>query len=255
MNSRDIEFRLAVIIASALAFLFVAFPETDLWVSRLFQQNNWQWLLTSNSPLISIPYHGLPNLGRALIVGLLLCWLSSFIYRHPILKSRRFFFGFLLAAAVIGPILVVDAGLKNHVGRARPAQIEAFGGSMLFTPAFTPSNQCERNCSFVSGHVATTAFVMAFGWLSSAAIRRRWLLASIAAATWMGLVRMSTGGHFLSDCLFGWFATYFCLWLTEWAFLQLSWHREAIRSWRRFPPLGAWLPLPTRNPGAQWASH
>ena len=80
MNSRDIEFRVAVIAASALALLFVAFPETDLWVAGLFHQNNWQWLLAQDNPLIRIPYHGLPHLGRALIVTLLLLWLGSFIY-------------------------------------------------------------------------------------------------------------------------------------------------------------------------------
>lgn len=255
MNSRDIEFRIAVIAAGALALLFVAFPETDLWVAGLFHQNNWQWLLAQDNPLIRIPYHGLPHLGRALIATLLPLWLGSFIYRHPTLRSRRFLFGFLLAAALIGPILIVDAGLKNQVGRARPAQIETFGGSMAFTPAFMPSNQCERNCSFVSGHVATTAFVMAFGWLSSAGIRRRWLVASIAAAGFMGLVRMSAGGHFLSDCVFAWFATYFSLWLTEWIFLQMAWHRDAIRSWRRFPPLASWLQLPAARSGIQQPSR
>ena len=40
------------------------------------------------------------------------------------------------------------------------------------------SDQCHKNCSFVSGHVATASFVMAFGWLAAPAIRRRWLLAA-----------------------------------------------------------------------------
>ena len=68
-----------------------------------------------------------------------------------------------------------------------------FGGPLQFTPAFIPADQCRQNCSFVSGHVATAAFIMAFGWLGAPAVRRRWLIASIAFATYMAFVRMSPG--------------------------------------------------------------
>jgi hypothetical protein len=47
----------------------------------------------------------------------------------------------------------------------------------------------------------------------------------------MSLIRMSVGGHFLSDCLFAWFATYFSLWLVEFAFARaacLEWVRTAF---------------------------
>jgi lipid A 4'-phosphatase len=94
---------------------------------------------------------------------------------------------------------------------------------LQFTPAFIPADQCEHNCSFVSGHVATAAFIMAFGWLGKPAVRRRWLIASLAFGGLFALVRMVPGGHFLSDTIFGWFATYFSLWLTEWLFKKVGW--------------------------------
>ena len=53
--------------------------------------------------------------------------------------------------------------------------------------------------------------------------RRRWLLASIVFAGYFAGIRMTAGGHFLSDTIFAWFATYFCLWLTEWAFRRMGW--------------------------------
>ena len=65
--------------------------------------------------------------------------------------------------------------------------------------------------------------LMAFGWLAAPAVRRRWLLASLATATLLAVVRMTAGGHFLSDTIFAWFATYFGLWATEWAFRRLKW--------------------------------
>ena len=54
-------------------------------------------------------------------------------------------------------------------------------------------------------------------------MRRRWLLASIACGAFFALVRMVPGGHFLSDTIFAWFATYFSLWLTEWLFRKFGW--------------------------------
>ena len=52
---------------------------------------------------------------------------------------------------VLGAGLVVNGILKDDFGRARPRDIEAFGGSSQFTPAFVVSHECDRNCSFSSG--------------------------------------------------------------------------------------------------------
>ena len=223
MGSRVIELRVVLAACAVLSIAFVAWPEIDLAVAATFHQNAWAWLLPRDSWLIAWPYKGLPHFGRLLVGTFLLLWLATFVRPFAAIRAQRLLFAFLLAAAVLGPGLVVDAGLKNHLGRARPAQIELFGGTQRFTPAFVPSNQCAHNCSFVSGHVATTAFIMIFGWLGSPRIRRRWLLASLAAAAYMSLVRMSVGGHFLSDCLFAWFATYFSVWLVELGFARIAW--------------------------------
>lgn len=223
MNSRIIELRWALIAFALLAFVFVAWPEIDLAVAACFHQNDWAWLLAPDNPLVAWPYQGLPHFGRLLVTFFLGLWLVTFVRRFASLRTLRLLFFFMLAGALVGPVIVVDAGLKNHFGRARPAQTEALGGNLAFTPAFVISDQCQRNCSFVSGHVATTAFIMVFGWLGSPHLRRRWLLISLAAAAYMSLIRMSVGGHFLSDCLFAWFATYFSLWLVEFAFARAAW--------------------------------
>lgn len=223
VNSRAIELRLAAIAFGLLAVLFVAWPQIDLAASSLFYRGDGRWLFNREDLILAIPYRGLPRLGQGLLLALLALWLLSFWSRLPKLRSRRVLFGFLLSAALLGPILIVDATLKEHSGRTRPVNTVQFGGSKQFTPAFIPANQCEKNCSFVSGHVATAAFIMAFGWLSAPAVRRRWLIASLAFSGLFALVRMVPGGHFLSDTIFGWFATYFSLWLTEWLFKKVGW--------------------------------
>jgi len=206
-----------------LATLFVAWPQIDLAASGLFYRGEGQWVLERHSRWLFLPYRGLPRIGQALVVVLLALWLLSFVRRFPKLRARRVLFGFVLIGGLLGPVLLVDATLKEHSGRARPERIEQFGGIRQFTPAFVVADQCEKNCSFVSGHVATASFIMAFGWLGAPAVRRRWLLASIGFGAFMALARMAPGGHFLSDTIFAWFATYFTLWLTEWLFRRLGW--------------------------------
>ena len=227
MTSRATELRIALAVFGLLAVLFIAFPQIDLAASGLFYQGDGKWLLSRDSTWLVLPYWGLPRLGQALLVALIVLLLLSFWRRFPKLKARRAAIGFLLVGGLLGPILLVDATLKEHSGRTRPVNTVNFGGSKQFTPAFIPADQCQKNCSFVSGHVATASFIMAFGWLGAPAVRRRWLLASIAFGGVFALVRMVPGGHFLSDTIFAWFATYFSLWLTEWLFRRFGWLPEA----------------------------
>ena len=222
MTSRATELRVALFAFGLLAGLFVALPQIDLWASGLFYRDG-AWLLARDSVWLALPYHGLPRLGQGLLIALTAGLLLSFSKRLPRLQAHRTGIAFLLAAALLGPVLLVDATLKEHSGRTRPVNTTQFGGSKQFTPAFIPADQCEKNCSFVSGHVATAAFVMAFGWLGTPAVRRRWLMIGLASAGFFALVRMLPGGHFLSDCIFAWFATYFSLWATEWLFRRLGW--------------------------------
>jgi lipid A 4'-phosphatase len=227
MTSRATELRIALAVFGLLAVLFIAFPQIDLAASGLFYQGDGKWLLSRDSAWLVLPYWGLPRLGQALLVALIALLLLSFWQRFPKLKARRAAIGFLLVGGLLGPVLLVDATLKEHSGRTRPVNTVNFGGSKQFTPAFIPADQCQKNCSFVSGHVATASFILAFGWLGAPAVRRRWLLASIAFGGVFALVRMVPGGHFLSDTIFAWFATYFSLWLTEWLFRRFGWLPEA----------------------------
>ncbi|WP_162888732.1 phosphatase PAP2 family protein [Dechloromonas sp. HYN0024] len=223
MPSRVIELRIAGVVFALLAVLFVAFPEIDLATSGHFYKDGRWAFSDGNWPLFELLYRGTPRAGQVLLIILTGGLLLGTFKRLPWLQARRTTLGFLLAAALLGPVLLVDATLKDGWHRARPTTVTEFGGPLKFTPAFMLSDQCVKNCSFVSGHVATAAFVMAFGWLATPAVRRRWLLTSLATASLLALVRLTAGGHFLSDTLFAWFATYFSLWLTEWIFRRLKW--------------------------------
>ena len=220
--SRVTEAGWVALLAAVLAALFVWRPDIDLAVSGVFFADG-QWTAWREHPLAQLLYRGVPPLGQGLLLLLFILFVLGFIRRFDRLRARRAGLGFLLVAALIGQGLLVDQGLKNNLGRARPSQVMEFGGDKRFTPALVPSDQCQKNCSFASGHVAATAFLMGFGWLGTRRQHRRWLLVSVLAAGAMGAVRILQGGHFLSDVVFAWLATYFSFWLSAWLFRRLGW--------------------------------
>ena len=114
--------------------------------------------------------------------------------------------GFSLAVILIGPLALVNGLFKTHWGRARPADIMAFGGDKTFTPAWFYADQCDFNCSFTSGEggaIATTALLIGFlAWpkLQKNGRRALGLLLSALVVLTAGL-RVAVGQHFLSDTL------------------------------------------------------
>jgi lipid A 4'-phosphatase len=124
------------------------------------------------------------------------------------LRRQRSNIAYVFLVLLVGPGLMVHEVLKDQWGRARPAQIVELGGDRQFTPALLPARQCDRNCSFVSGHVAT-AFMPAA--LALIATRRRWLwfATGVAFATITGYCRAAAGSHFVSDAVFAMIVVWF----------------------------------------------
>lgn len=182
------------------AVAFTLWPEIDLWAARAFWRPGAGFHL-ADSAYARLWYHGVTLVRNWIVYPaaavLLLWWLVR--ARLPLGIPPRA--AVLVAGTLaVGSGLLVNAGLKEHWGRARPRDIERFDGEREFTPALVPADQCADNCSFVSGH---TAFV--FGFLSLALLARRRgraiaLVAVLGAGA--GLGRMMQGGHFLSDVVF-----------------------------------------------------
>jgi lipid A 4'-phosphatase len=102
----------------------------------------------------------------------------------------------------IGPGLIVNYGFKDHIfGRARPCKIKEFGGEKNFTPAFTISDNCIKNCSFTSGHASLAFFLSAFAFIAKSRSRSIFTSVMIFSAI-VGMGRIIQGGHFLSDIIF-----------------------------------------------------
>jgi lipid A 4'-phosphatase len=197
--------RIAAAYAAALVFaaaLFLLFPALDLWAAGLFYRADRGFFLGDTPPVRAI-YVGVPYLTDAIVIGVAALYLLSLRRGRAAARVDGRVALYLLLALALGPGLVVNALLKDHWGRARPSQVEEFGGSRQFTPAPLPADQCARNCSFPAGHPAMGFYLISFALLVPERRRRRAAVAgAVAAGAVIGLARMAQGGHFLSDVVF-----------------------------------------------------
>lgn len=177
----------------------VLFPAIDLRASALFYRPGAGFFLGDWAPF-RLAHDDLSYAVIGLVVILGAALLGAVVARRPMLGLDVRAALYLLLALALGPGLTVNTVFKDHWGRARPAQITAFGGDKKFSPAFVPSDQCARNCSFPAGDPAMGFYLVSLAFLAEAPRRRRWgITGAIAAGAALGLVRLAQGGHFLSD--------------------------------------------------------
>ena len=123
--------------------------------------------------------------------------------------------GFLFTLYLLVPGLLVNGYLKAHSGRARPGDVAEFGGAHLFTRAGAFTDQCARNCSFVSGEVsaATVLGVALWLWASLEGWQRVYLrVLGLAVVVFTAVQRVMTGRHFPSDAVFAALITLTAAW-------------------------------------------
>jgi lipid A 4'-phosphatase len=197
---RGIAIYAAVCAAAVVLFLFL--PQIDLATSRLFYVSG-HGFVWGDWPPVRFLYRAVPWIGWSMLAltGTAAIWL--FLAERPLWRFDRKALAFFVLSIVLGPGLLANTVLKDHWGRARPTQIEAFGGARQFTPAPLPADECARNCSFVSGHAAVGFALLAFAWLLPVgACRIAAQVGALGIGALIGLARVVQGAHFLSDVVF-----------------------------------------------------
>ena len=182
------------------SLLLVAFSDLDLLISRLFFDQGFHFEAQLWTKLLHEAVGVFIAVSLATVLG---------IYAFNKL-SRRHLCGidgrkvlYLLLVLIFGAGLIVNVVFKDHFGRARPRDLQEFGGSRQFTPAFVVADQCSRNCSFSSGDAAGAFFAMAF---AIALTRRRVIaVAAVGFGVAVSLSRIATGAHFFSDTVASFF--------------------------------------------------
>jgi lipid A 4'-phosphatase len=187
----------------ALALIIFSFlPQIDVATSGLFYVPGRGFVLADWAPVL-ILHRMVPWITWAIFTTAAMAAIWLFLVARPIWRLDRKALIFLIASTALGPGLLANTLLKDHWGRARPAQIEAFGGPRRFTPAPLPASECPSNCAFVSGHAALGFSLVAFAFLLPPGRLRLGIGAgALGIGAVVGLGRIAQGAHFLSDVVF-----------------------------------------------------
>jgi lipid A 4'-phosphatase len=200
--SSDIWLAVALTAALSIVSLFAALPSIDLAVSRMFFDQADGFFLQERPLVIKIN----SALKQGLEIFALVAVLTGLASVLPQFRRQARASWFFVLSFLVGPGLIVNLVLKANVGRARPRDVEEFGGDRMFTPILQVVDQCAQNCSFSSGEVAmTSTFVFALlTVLWSRLSPQRRLLAGVVGGSLIAVsafLRIGLGAHFLSDTL------------------------------------------------------
>jgi len=182
------------------SILLTAFPAIDLSLSGLFFDGSFHLSDEWWQPLLREAMFGSLCLFMAAVV---LVYARNRLAKRNVwgLDGRKVIFLFLVL--VVGAGLIVNVGLKDNFGRARPRDVAEFGGSKIFTPAFVVSQECDKNCSFSSGEGAAGFYALALAFVLT---RKRAILAAAAAlGVLVSFARVASGAHFFSDVVVSFF--------------------------------------------------
>ena len=200
---------IVIAIFCALALIPTLWTSIDLQAAGLFagpgkvlDSVTWLWVEWINLYV--------PTAFRVMVLAALVGWLVSGFTQFG--KRWRLQFAFVVLAGALGPGVLVNSGFKDNWQRARPYQVEQFGGTQQFTRAGHITDQCDNNCSFVSGHVACGFFFVSLMLIHP---RRKfaWAAVGVSAGLLIGFARMSDVAHWLSDVLWACPITLICSWL------------------------------------------
>ena len=203
-----IEHKVFLALFIVLGILAYKFSYIDILITNLFYNENGFYL--ANNIFGLIIYEGAYYLTIAVIVLLfIMLFLNIFKNIKPFGMPRKAII-FFIVIVIMAPGIVVNSILKDHVGRPRPAHITEYGGTVVFQPPFVISDQCDKNCSFVSGHASFAFTFMAIGLLFRKRLRHIICTSGFIFGAVVGFVRIFQGRHFFTDVVFAFFFT----WLT-----------------------------------------
>ena len=194
-----------------LQFLFVGtslllaiYPYADIWFSDLFYKGNNQFVVQHY--LVGRAYFYefiIREIMMPLIVFLLLFFpiivkFSGFLKKRFISYNLKLKDIGFIWTSVIMLTFVVSFLLKGLWGRARPVDTTIFDGEKIFASWIFYSDQCQQNCSFVSGDATVGFFIVVLYYITN---KQKFFYAGIIAGLLIGVLRIGSGAHFLSDVL------------------------------------------------------
>jgi membrane-associated phospholipid phosphatase len=192
-------FLIALLIGAVYLFaIFALWPQIDLGIASLFYESGRFIGRGPTGEHWRRFFYDAPYFLLAAFLLTALARLFGRVERGPSARATVF----LLASLALGPGLLVNGVLKEVSHRPRPEQTEGFGGPWAFQPYESFAGQCVSNCSFVSGETATAAWTLAPALLAPPPARLYAVAAALIVTAATAALRMSFGGHYLSDVTF-----------------------------------------------------
>jgi membrane-associated PAP2 superfamily phosphatase len=204
---------IALGLAAISVVVFALFPGLDLAVARLFFDSEARTFPVKANSLASFLRDAAMWLTWAIAAPSIVAFLAKLIWPHkPLLVKGRTVAFFLITLTLSAGILS-NAVFKGYWGRPRPSTVIEFSGPWHYKNWWDPSGECPKNCSFFSGEASTAFWTFA----PAALTPPQWRPFAYAGATVFGaltgLLRMSFGGHFLSDVIAAGLVTFITVWL------------------------------------------
>lgn len=208
--------------------VYAKFPAVDLIVSSRYFDAARGLFIHAQDPLVLLLYDWTPPIGRglallaalhALLAPLIANALQAAGHTEAARRCRgpwRHVSTVFLCAALLGPGLIIEGVFKNTMGRPRPVQVDAFGGTQPFQGPFERGDNPDAHRSFCSSHAAAGFALMGLGLTCGPVWRRRWFLIGLVSGAVIGAGRIMQGGHFLSDVIFAFFSVWLSCELVSW---------------------------------------
>lgn len=208
---------IALAIAAVVGVVFGLYPELDLRLSQPFYEidraSNKFGLRTDEMLIIVRELAMWLITAIAVVPGLALA--IKIMWPRTRLKVPGRAIVFMLSTLALAPGLWANVILKDNWGRPRPIDVPQFGGAEPFKAWWDPRGVCLKNCSFVTGDGSGAFWTMAPAALAPPAWRPAAYATAIAFGAGVGVLRMSFGGHFLTDVVFAGVFTFIIIWLVH----------------------------------------
>jgi lipid A 4'-phosphatase len=217
---------IALAVAAVVGVVFGIFPRLDLDISALFLEPTHRgfriglhtWVLRTR------------DVAQWLIALLAAPAFLAVIGKLALPRWRMLIPGraawFLILTLALAPGLVANTILKDHWARPRPIDVTYFGGNDLFEPWWDPRGTCPNNCSFIAGEPSGAFWTLAPAALAPPQWRPLAYGAAVAFGAFIGVLRMSGGGHFFTDVVFASVFTFLVIWTVHG--LIYRWRRTRI---------------------------
>jgi lipid A 4'-phosphatase len=206
-------------IGAAIGVIFATFPELDVKISQLFFEPRERWFALTYYMFVegNMWVLRLRDATMWIVAALALAPVAALILKllrptKPMLMSPRSIV-FLLGTLALAPGVLANTLLKQHWARPRPIEVREFTGTDSFMPWWDPRGACDQNCSFISGEGAGAFWTLAPAALAPPQVRAAAYTAAVTFGTAVGIMRITSGGHFFTDVAFAAVFTFLIIWV------------------------------------------